>query len=289
MPDLRSVTLALVASLVFAVPTFAKPPIWIVRDADSEMVLFGSVHVLKPSLDWQPKALLQALAGAEDVWFELNLGPGTDQDVANLAASRGILPPDISLFSLLSPRDRTRLNRACQRFRMAPGLLDRLEPWYAEVALAGAAFREAGAESGSGVERVLADLAPATASFHAFETAEQQIDMLAGASRSAQLASLQVSLEELERDPRAYDRLVSVWMAADVKSLERDAIAPLVASAPDIYRRLVLNRNTAWTRTLDARLQGRGRTVVVVGVGHLIGKDGVPAQLRALGYSVEGP
>jgi uncharacterized protein YbaP (TraB family) len=28
---------------------------------------------------------------------------------------------------------------------------------------------------------------------------------------------------------------------------------------------------------------------VVVGVGHLIGPDGVPARLRALGYSVTGP
>ena len=289
MPNLRIATLAVLSSVLFATAGLAKPPVWIVRDADSEMVLFGSVHVLQPNLDWQPKAVIQALAQADDVWFELNLSPETDQEVTSLAASKGILPPGLSLFSMLSPRDRTRLSRACQRFHMAPGLLDRLEPWYAEVALAGAAFSEAGAESDSGVERVLADLAPTTASRHAFETAEQQIDMLAGASRSSQLASLRISLEELERDPHAYDRLVSVWMAADVKSLERNAIAPLVASAPDMYRRMVLDRNRAWAQTLDSRLKGQGRTVVVVGVGHLIGKDGVPAQLRALGYSVEGP
>jgi hypothetical protein len=36
-------------------------------------------------------------------------------------------------------------------------------------------------------------------------------------------------------------------------------------------------------------MKGHGRTVVVVGVGHLIGPDGVPARLRALGYSVTGP
>jgi uncharacterized protein YbaP (TraB family) len=36
-------------------------------------------------------------------------------------------------------------------------------------------------------------------------------------------------------------------------------------------------------------MKGHGRTVVVVGVGHLIGPGGVPARLRALGYSVTGP
>jgi uncharacterized protein YbaP (TraB family) len=40
---------------------------------------------------------------------------------------------------------------------------------------------------------------------------------------------------------------------------------------------------------LDQRLKGKGRTVVVVGVGHLVGADGLPARLRALGYSVTGP
>jgi hypothetical protein len=40
---------------------------------------------------------------------------------------------------------------------------------------------------------------------------------------------------------------------------------------------------------LDARLKQPGQVVVVVGVGHLLGPDGVPAQLRAKGYQVDGP
>ena len=60
-------------------------------------------------------------------------------------------------------------------------------------------------------------------------------------------------------------------------------------ASPTLFRRLVSDRNARWTLTLDERLKGRGRTVVVVGMGHLIGPDGVPARLRALGYEVEGP
>ena len=61
------------------------------------------------------------------------------------------------------------------------------------------------------------------------------------------------------------------------------------AAAPGLYARLVTERNERWLTTLKARLDGSGRTVVVVGVGHLVGQDGLPARLRALGYSVEGP
>ena len=50
--------------------------------------------------------------------------------------------------------------------------------------------------------------------------------------------------------------------------------------AEGVFRRLVTDRNAAWTAPLDRRLKGRGRTVVVVGVGHLVGDEGLPARLN---------
>ena len=77
-------------------------------------------------------------------------------------------------------------------------------------------------------------------------------------------------------------------MAGDVTALERETQS-LRSLSPALFQRLIVQRNAAWTATLNARLKGRGRTVVVVGAGHLVGEDGVPARLRALGYSVTGP
>ena len=59
-------------------------------------------------------------------------------------------------------------------------------------------------------------------------------------------------------------------------------------AAPGLFRAWSPTATPAGPKILDARLKGHGRTVVVVGVGHLIGPDGVPARLRALGYSVTG-
>lgn len=280
---------AAVAALLLVSPALAKPPVWIVRDADSEMVIFGSVHVLPEGLDWEPEALSVALARTDDLWFELPMDPGSEIEIARIAASKGMLPPDKSLYDLLSPKAKARLTKAAIRFRMAPGMIDRLEPWYAEVALAGAEFREAGANADSGVEKTLSAQAPPTARRRAFETPEQQIDMFDTAPVEAQVASLEESLAQLGHDRQSYDSLVRAWMSADVAGLDKNALQPLRNASPEIYRRVVVERNTAWTRTLDERLKGSGRTVVVVGVGHLIGPGGVPARLRALGYSVEGP
>ena len=277
------------AALLFAGPALAKPPVWIVRDADSELVIFGSVHVLPPGLDWRPARLDAALNQADDLWFELPMGPAAETEIAGLAAAKGVLPNDQTLSALLSPAAGAALARANQKYGLAPGFLDRLEPWFAEVALAGAEFRAQGADTDSGVEKSVNATAPATARRMAFETPAQQIALFDEAPVAAQVASLEDSLAQMDSDPDAYDRLIAAWMAGDTGGLAKEALAPLKIASPELYARLVSDRNAAWIPVLDQRLKGKGRTVVVVGVGHLLTADGVPARLRALGYSVEGP
>lgn len=285
----RVVFAAALAVWAAAGPALARPAVWIVRDADSELVLFGSVHVLPDGLDWRPPALTEGLAKAEDVWFEMPMDAESEAQSARLAAARGLLPPGRSLQELLPSKTWERLLAAAQRYRLSPAMLTRMEPWLAEVALSGAVYQVAGASPAMGVEKQVHAAAPAAVERKAFETPAQQIAFFDEAPLADQIASLEHSLDEIERDPEAFSTLVDAWMAGDLARLQTIAIEPLRAAAPVIYRRVVTERNAVWARALDARLKGRGRTVVVVGVGHLIGPESLPAKLRALGYAVEGP
>jgi uncharacterized protein YbaP (TraB family) len=286
---MRRLLLGVAGALALAVPAGAEPPVWVVRDADSELLIFGSIHVLPPGLDWRPAALDAALRRAEDLWFEIPLGAEAERDTARLAAELGVLAPDGSLFRLLAPADAARLARVAQDYGVDRAALDRLEPWLAEIALAGAAYRKAGADAAFGVEQVLNGAATPTAPRRALETAAEQLGIFDQAPMDDQLASLNQTVVELDRNPEAYIALVRAWLAGDVAGLQREAVEPLRQASPRLFQRLVTERNARWTRTLDARLKGRGRTVVVVGVGHLVGEDGLPQRLRALGYSVAGP
>lgn len=288
MRRLRAVIGALTA-LAAAPPAAALPPVWVVTDRNSELVIFGSVHVLPPGLAWKPPALAQALARADDVWFELPVEPATEDESARLGQKLGVMAPDKSLFKMLGEKDAPQLVRVAKTYGVEPALLDRLQPWMAELALAGAAYRRDGAGTGDGVEKAIAAATPRKARRRHFETPAEQLEMLAETPMAEQLASLRQTLDDMEARPDEYRRLVAAWMAADLDALDREAIQPLKAVAPTLFRRLVADRNAAWAKTLDARLKGRGRTVVVVGVGHLVGEGGLPARLRALGYSVKGP
>jgi uncharacterized protein YbaP (TraB family) len=276
------------AAVALAAPAWAQPPVWTVRDADSEIVIFGSVHVLPEGLDWRPFALDKALAQADDLWFEVPLDGATDAATQRESNARGFLPEGRSLSSMLSRVGRARLAKVAAALEVPLGQLDRMRPWYAELTLSSALYRQSGAAASQGVEQTLAKAAP-RAERRAFETPEQQVDFFANAPTGDQIASLEATLKQIDVQPGDYQTLDRAWMAGDTVALDEEAVQPLRKSAPRLYALLVAQRNAKWADRIAERLKGKGRTVVVVGVGHLVGKDGVPARLRAKGLAVEGP
>lgn len=281
-------SLAALFLLFAAAPASAEPPVWIVRDADSTIVLFGSVHVLPADLDWRPDALDAALATADDLWFETPVDGANAAEASAAAQASGYLPAGQSLSALLTPEGRARLDRVCGRLGISPAGVDRLAPWYADVTLGIVALMKQGATVDSGVERTLADAAP-RATRRAFETSTQQIGFFANAPVAEQLASLEDTLKQLDEEPGFYDRLIDAWARGDAKTIEDLGLTPMKQVSVYLYDRLIVQRNRRWVETITERMEGSGETVIVVGVGHLVGPDSVVALLRAKGFAVEGP
>lgn len=271
-----------------AAPAWAKPPVWTAHGANATVVLFGSVHILPQALDWEPEALKDALKGADELWFETPVDPASLLEGSRMALARGMLPPDRTLSSMLSASTRQRLEAVAKSLNLSVAQLDRLRPWLAELTVDQAAYARESAYADQGVERQLAAAAPQAAR-HAFETQRAQIAMFADAPEADQIASLEESLREIQDDPGAYARLMDDWMRGDLKAIDQDGVEPLRRSSPTLFKILLTDRNAAWVQTLRKRLDGRGRVVVIVGVGHLIGPGGVPQLLREAGVRVDGP
>jgi uncharacterized protein YbaP (TraB family) len=286
---------ALLAIVLAASPARAKPPVWTAHGQGADILLFGSVHILPRDLDWEPQALKDALAQADELWFEIPIDPASTLNIARMALAKGLLPPGQSLSDLMPPRDRKPLADVAQALHLPLPDLERLRPWLAELTIAQAAYAKDGETVDQGVERQLADAAPQAAK-KALETAEQQIDMFSGNATAEQVHSLEDTLRELKSDPGESRRLISAWLKGDVKALDKQGVRQLRRSSPVMFKVLLTDRNAAWTRILSRRLDAppaqpgrKDRIVLVVGVAHLVGAGGVPALLRAEGFSVEGP
>src|SRR5436190_11565102 len=72
---MKAILVSLLALLALTATAKADPAMWEVRDGDSGIKLFGSVHMLPPDLKWRTPALEEAMAASEHVYFETDIGP----------------------------------------------------------------------------------------------------------------------------------------------------------------------------------------------------------------------
>ena len=75
------------------------------------------------------------------------------------------------------------------------------------------------------------------------------------------------------------------WAAGDVAALEKELLSAFNQS-PEIYDRLLVERNRNWLPQVDACLQENAGCFIVVGAAHLVGRDGLPTLLEKRGYRV---
>ena len=279
----------IVTALVAASPARADPPFWRVMGPHTEIDLFGSVHLLSDRTSWKDPALLAALSKADAVWFEIPLGDASQAETQGLIRQKGLLPASQSLQALLPPALYARTAALAKQEGLPEASLQRMRPWMAELILSLLYFQHQGASAALGVEPQIDAAAPKTSTRGAFETVAEQVDLFADDPLPDQVASLKQTLDDIDRDPGLFARLASAWQAGDVKGVVHEAIDPMRQEDETLYQRLLVARNRRFAARIEQLAQGDKRVFVVVGVGHLVGPDGVPTLLRADGLKVEGP
>lgn len=83
-----------------------------------------------------------------------------------------------------------------------------------------------------------------------------------------------------------FDQLATAWQQGDTQTLDQ-LVLDSFREYPELKRKLILDRNRAWLPQLEQFLRADKDVLVVVGAGHLVGKDSVLELLKAKGYKVQ--
>jgi uncharacterized protein YbaP (TraB family) len=276
----------------------AEPPMWVVRDADSTIYLFGTAHLLDPSIPWKTDRVQKALDEATQLWVEVALPPGGELALSMAMLRRAL--SDKPLSSLLTEAEQARLRQLLSRLPdgAAMGMIiESTRPWFATITLGTAPLLAAGYESASGADMVLMRVAREQGDeVLGLETAEQQIEWLASAPEDEQLAALKKLLavpeEEFDASIREMDEAVRAWMKGDAKPLEKQALEwrrgdDVALSAATSYELMIVRRNENWAEQIEKLLAGSGVAFIAVGAGHLVGPDSLQEKLKARGIRAE--
>ncbi|WP_415287842.1 TraB/GumN family protein [Brevundimonas sp. S1H14] len=264
----------------------AGPPLWVVRDADSTVYLFGTVHVLRPGTAWGSDKVDAAFASASDIWVEI--ADQDDQAVVMPVIQQHGVDPSRPLSSILSAADFAAFDKVAQANGASGAALDAYRPWLAAFMISMSGPTNAGYRSEAGVDKTLMDRARAQGkALHGFETADIQVRLIAGMSEEAQVAYLNNYVRNADGIVTNLDDTVAAWLKGDAAEAGRLNRVNTRDIHEDIHRAALIERNADWTNQIETMMQGAGTAFVAVGAAHLMDQDSVIDMLTAKGFTVE--
>ena len=260
------------------------PALWRVKDEDTTIYLFGTVHVLKPGMEWFKGGVKRAFDGSDELVLEI-VEPDDPQAMAATMAHTALARDGVKLSDRLNPKARTQYQAAMGANGLPWQMFEPFNPWMAGMALSVEPLQKLGYKADLGAEKTLTVAAKAAGKkVGALETVEQQLGYFASLPMEQQLKFLTATVEGLPDMDREFAGLIRHWQQGDPEKLAAEMNESLEAT-PELAKVLLIQRNANWAKWIAGRLAQPGTVFVAVGAGHLAGKDSVQDQLKALGVA----
>ena len=187
------------ASGEIAAGTGEWPALWSLSDHDTQIYLFGTVHILPADAEWRSPLLERALSEADILVLEADLLSDAGRREAQAAyRDNAWAPPDAPLSFYLTPEQAKWLDAWALESGVNRNSLERLRPWAAFLTVTQVKLRAAAGPQSSSAEESLAaldlrGLASGARELRFLETAREQVEIFAGlpdADVAAMLADL---------------------------------------------------------------------------------------------------
>lgn len=260
---------------------YATPALWQVKDEDTTIYLFGTVHVLKPGTEWFRDGIKQAFDASDELVLEI-VEPEDPQAMAATMAHTALAHDGVKLSDRLDADMRGKYQAAMAANGLLWQMFEPFNPWMAGMALAVKPLEKLGYQADLGAEKTLTSAAKAAGKkIRALETVEQQLGYFAGLPMDSQVKFLNATVEGLPDMDKEFSRLIAHWQEGDPDKLAAEMNESLEAT-PELAQVLLIQRNMNWAKWIKERLARPGTVFIAVGAGHLAGKGSVQEQLKGM-------
>lgn len=277
---------ALVLVLLACSAALAASSVWQARKGDRIIYLGGTCHVLRDADYPLPAEYDRAYAAADLVVFETDIGRLGEPEIQQKLLAGAVYADGSTVDRHLSPKVYRELRAYCEKSGIPLELLGTLKPSLLVVTLTMLELKKLGVTS-QGVDQHFYDRAKRDGKpIEGLETLEQQLNYILTMADGDEDGFVSQSLRDLRSAGEQFDALAGAWRRGDDASLEALMLADFKARQPKTYERLITERNRSWLARIDAPRKSHRTPFYLVGAGHLVGKDGILAELARKGYTV---
>jgi uncharacterized protein YbaP (TraB family) len=265
----------------------SRATLWKVQGDHNSVYLLGSIHVLSKQAYPLKPVLEHAFDDANQVVFEIDLTRFTRKSFKEEFSRTAYYPPGQSLSKKLTPRTIELLNSILPLYGWSLQKVEHVKPWFLAEALSSRTLEMAGFSDQFGIDLYFYRKAKAAGKpVLGLETLRDQAEIFDRFNDEQNEQYLLSTLSGLPAYAEMIRQLVSAWRNGDVESLDR-LLNQDKRADPATHDVLFSRRNSKWLPEIERFAHGDANYLIIVGAGHLVGEDGVVAQLRRAGYSVQ--
>jgi uncharacterized protein YbaP (TraB family) len=263
--------------------------LYAVKGLKNTVYLQGSIHFLKEENYPLNTRIEETFDSCETIVFEVDIGEMNSLAAQTLMMSKGMLSGGKTLQDVLSTNTYTLVQTKLDELGMGAGMavFQSFKPWLLNLTLLTLELQSLGYSAEHGLDLYFYNKATekrkTTVGLETIEFQLGLLDQFSGEEQDAQLAAGLKELDEIEKD---IPELVEGWENGDSKKIEK-ILNEGLKEFPEVYKSVLTDRNLNWMPKIEKYLQSEHNVMVVVGAGHLVGKDGLLELLRKEGYAIE--
>jgi uncharacterized protein YbaP (TraB family) len=266
-----------------------RPLLWRISGGDRSVYLLGSLHFLKDGDYPLSSDVEAAYRHVERLVFEVSPAEMTSPATAALVSEHGTYPDaKHTLKDDLSPAVWQQVLAYGAKNDLPEADLQRYRPWMVSMRMSVLECQKIGLTSDAGLDQHFMRLAETDhKTTSGLETFDQQLAISYNLPVRDQVQMLKESLDGLADLQKGIQNEHDIWRRGDGETLAAQAKSGM-ATYPDFYQKLIVQRNRNWVPLIEGMLRDHGRdALVIVGAVHLEGPDGVVSLLQHDGYTVE--
>ncbi len=284
---MKKLIIVLIA-LVFSTTVYAESSVWKLDADNGSFYLAGSCHVLRKSDYPLPEEFESAYDNVDQVIFETDLDALVRPDIQFLLMSKGMYAGGETLEKKLSKMTYESLVKFCNDKSIPIAIFQNFKPWLLTLTLMAMELEKNGISPRDGVDLYFSNKAKKDGkNTGGLEDIHKHIELVSSLEEDLDGSIIESFIQELEELQVIMDGLIKSWRAGDEAGIDKFISENMRKEHPKLYKRLLTDRNRDWIPHLEALMDSGKRTLVIVGVGHLVGKDSVINLLKSKGYKVK--
>jgi hypothetical protein len=290
----RSVIFSLLVIFLFAV--FAqdslsqskKSFLWKVQSKTNTVYVLGSIHYLKQEMYPLDEKIEKAFDQSNILGVEANVGDVSKMDVQKLVES-AFYSGDETLEKHLSPETYELVRKHLAELGASLEAANKYRPWFLALSLASIEIVKLGFDPDHGIDRYFLSKAAEKKKIVELESLDYQIHLFSNLSEKNQELFLLYTLKDIRVLEQELDKLIKAWSSGDEKTVESIITKSVKEDKRliPVYEKLIIERNKKMASKMEEYLKEKETFFVVVGAGHLVGKQGIIELLKGKGFLVE--